>query len=366
MEQEMTTKLSIFFLNIFRNSIRKKLNLSCLSSIFFWLLILPLAVQARVITDMSGKTVTIPDTVSKVVAVSPPGTYLLYAIDPLIIGGLNFPLWENEKKYTIKEYGRLPVIGGLAGQGRTLNREVLLQVKPDFIVYWAWKDDATSRKFQESLASFHFPLVSVRLDSIEDYPDALRFLADALNRKDRGEILYKYAMDTLTEAKAIAARIPDDKKTTVYYAEGTDGLSTERAGSIHAELIPLAGGINVHKGEQIDRYGMEKISMEQLLIYDPEVILVKEKSFFDTVYMDPRWKNLRAVRDKHVYLIPYVPFNWFDRPPSFMRLLGVKWLLNTLYPNLCKIDMVAETRAFYALFLGVNLSDKDALEVLNR
>ena len=362
----MTTLLSIFPFNIFRKSTRNKLNQPCLIAIFLCLLILPPAAQARVIVDMSGKTVTIPDSISKVVAVSPPGTYLLYAIDPMMIGGLNFPLWENERKYTIKEYGRLPVIGGLAGQGRTLNREVLLQVKPDFIVYWAWKDDATSRKFQESLASLHFPLVSVRLDSIDYYPDALRFLADIVNRKNRGETLYSYAMNTLTEAKAIAASIPDDQKTTVYYAEGTDGLSTEQGGSVHAELIPLAGGINVHKGEQLDRYGMEKISMEQLLLYDPEVILVKEKAFFDTVYTEPRWRNLRAVREQHVYLIPFKPFNWFDRPPSFMRLLGVKWLLAALHPDLCPIDMMAETKAFYKLFLGVSLSDKDVREVLNR
>ena len=334
--------------------------------VFLWLLLLPFAVQAREIVDMSGKTVTIPDTITKVVAVSPPGTYLLYAIDPRLIGGLNFPPLEGEKKFTIKDYTKLPVIGGLAGQSRNINREVLLQVKPDFIVYWAWKDDAASNMFLKSLAPLHFPLVSVRLNSINDYPEALRFMGDAVNRKARGEALSTYATETLTEAKAVAARIPGDKKITVYYAEGADGLSTEPEGSLHAELIPLAGGINVHKGEEVDHYGMEKISMEQLLLYDPEVILVNKKAFFDTVYTDPRWKNLRAVRGKRVYLIPSVPFNWFDRPPSYMRLLGIKWLLNTLHPDIYPIDIAAETRVFYKLFLGVDLSDKDALEVLSR
>jgi iron complex transport system substrate-binding protein len=344
---------------------RRTKTVRCLA-ILLWVAVLPLAAQARDIVDMNGRTVTLPETISKVVAVSPPGTYLLYAIDPRLIGGLNFPLWQNEKKYTIKDYGKLPVIGGLAGQSRNINREVLLQVKPDFIVYWSWKDDAISNKFLESLAPLHFPLVSVRLNSINDYPEALRFLADAVNRKERGEALSKYAIDALSEARTISARIPDDKKITVYYAEGTDGLSTEPAGSLHAELIPLAGGINVHKGEALDHYGMEKISMEQLLLYDPEIILIKEKTFFDTVYSEPRWKNLRAVRNKHVYLIPYVPFNWFDRPPSYMRLLGIKWLLNTLHPDFYTIDMVAEAKAFYKLFLGVDLTDKDTLEILNR
>ncbi len=329
-------------------------------------LLLPQAVLARTITDMSGKTVTIPDRISKVVAMSPPGTYLLYAVDPHLIGGLNFPLWENEKRFTITSYGKLPVIGGLVGQGRTLNREVLLKLNPDFILYWSWKNDAANRKFLESLSPFHFPLVSVHLDSIYDYPDALRFLAGVLNRNERGERLYRYAVKTLSEAKDIVTHIPVGRKVTVYYAEGTDGLSTEKSDSLHVELIPLAGGINVHKGEELDGYGMEKISMEQLLLYDPDVILVKERRFYAGMHADSRWRSLRAVREGHVYLIPYIPFNWFDRPPSFMRLLGIKWLLKTLHPNLCRFDMVQETKKFYKLFLGVTLSDADAKEILNR
>ena len=330
------------------------------------MLLAPLNAQTREIVDMSGRTVTIPDTVTKVAAVSPPGTYLLYAIDPALLAGLNFPLWDSEKKYTVPGYRQLPVIGGLAGQGRTLNREVLLQVKPDFIIHWTWKDDAANQKFLESMAAMPFPLVTVRLGSILDYPEALRFIGDVTNRKERGETLRGYAQTAIDQAKTLAAAIPENKKIRVYYAEGTDGLSTERASSFHAELIPLAGGVNVHQGEEMDHYGMEKISMEQLLLYDPEVILVKEPTFFTTVFTDPRWKNLRAVRDKRVYLIPFEPFNWFDRPPSFMRLLGIKWLLSLLHPDLYPVDMLAETRAFYTLFLGVELSEAQAREVLNR
>jgi len=247
-----------------------------------------------------------------------------------------------------------------------MNREVLLQVKPDFMLHWAWQDNATNQKFLDSMAPMPFPVVCVNLDSIEAYPEALRFIGEITGRRERGTELQRYALSTLNEARAMAAKIPENKKVRVYYAEGTDGLCTERAKSIHAELIPLAGGINVHQGEELDHFGMEKISMEQLLLYDPEVILVKEKSFFDTVFTDPRWKNLRAVREKRVYLIPFEPFNWFDRPPSFMRLLGIKWLFTLLHPDRFTLDMLAEARSFYRLFLGVELTKAQAMEVLNQ
>lgn len=324
------------------------------------------AAVARQIVDMAGRQVTIPDVISKAVAVSPPGTYLLYAIDPGLVAGLNFPLWESEKKYTIPEYRRLPVIGGLAGQSRTMNREVLLQVAPDFIVNWTWKDDAINRKFVESLALLPFPVINVHIGSITDYPAALRFVGDITGRKSRSEELAAYADDILNTAAATVSKIPQTEKVSIYYAEGIDGLATERENSLHAELIPLAGGINVHKGEEVDHLGMEKISMEQVLLYDPDVILVKEKTFFDRLASDERWQNLRAVRNGRVYWIPAEPFNWFDRPPSFMRLLGIEWLLNVLHPEHYPVDLVQKTRKFYELFLGVHLDDAEAREVLGR
>jgi len=340
--------------------------LSTLSFLLLLFVLLSRPALGREITDMNGRKVTIPDTISKVVAVSPPGIYLLYAIDPALIGGLNTSPWKSEKKFTVEAYTRLPVIGGFFGQSKALNQEVLLQVNPDFVVYWTWRDNAISKEFEAAMTQLHLPYVGVRLNSIDDYPEALRFMGDALGRKERGELLGEYAAGAIREAKSTAARIPEAEKVTVYYAEGMDGLSTEKSGSQHVELIPLAGGINVHKGEAIDSYGMEKISMEQIILYDPMVILVKEKAFFETIFTDPRWKNLRAVRDKRVYLIPSMPFNWFDRPPSFMRLLGIKWLLNTLHPQRYPTDMKAETRAFYKLFLGVELNDEDVQTVLNQ
>ncbi len=336
--------------------------LLCLAA---WLAAAP--VFGREIVDMSGRNVTIPDTVGKVVGMSPPATYLLYAIAPEVVAGLNFPLWDDEKKYTLGNYRKLPVVGGMIGQGRTINREVLLAVAPDFVLHWAGrKNSAAGRKFEEQLAQLAIPRVDVHLDGLEDYPAALQFLGDTLQRPERGAELRRYAEAALTEVQEVVAEIPDDRRVAVYYAEGLDGLSTERAVSTHAELIPVTGGKNVHAGEALDNYGMEKISMEQLLLYDPEVILVKEKSFFSTVFTDPRWRDLRAVKAGRVHLIPHSPFNWFDRPPSFMRLLGAKWLLGILHPERYRIDMVAETRAFYRLFLGVELSEHEAREVLVR
>jgi iron complex transport system substrate-binding protein len=110
---------------------------------------------------------------------------------------------------------------------------------------------------------------------------------------------------------------------------------------------------------------MDMISLEQVMLYNPDVMLVLEPVFFKAVFSDPRWRRIGAVKEERVYFIPNQPFNWFDRPPSFMRLLGAKWLANHLYPERYRVDLMRETQEFFRLFLGVNLSPEEATAALH-
>lgn len=47
-----------------------------------------------------------------------------------------------------------------------------------------------------------------------------------------------------------------------------------------------------------------------------------------------------------------------------MRILGLKWLVNILYPKEYKINIVKEAKDFYRLFLGVELSTNEMKQVM--
>lgn len=320
--------------------------------------------DARQVTDMDGRQVIVPDVIRKVYSTSPPATYLLYALDPELLAGLNFPFQESQRRFVAPRVKQLPVIGGWFGQGQTPNLETLLQVKPDIILVWLTHDSATGRKIEETLAPLGFPVVRITLETVADTAPALRFLGTLLDREKRAAALSGYADQSLAEIRSVRNALAPSEKISVYYAEGPDGLGTECNDSSHAELIPLCGGNNVHQCLTKNLYGMEKISPEQVIRYAPQVIVMHDPLFYDTVFTDPRWQNVRAVRDRRVYKIPSLPFNWFDRPPCFMRLLGAKWLLRHLYPQRYPIDMVAETQRFYQLFLNVTLDIQAARELL--
>lgn len=319
---------------------------------------------AREIIDMAGRSVIVPDEIRKVYCTSPPSTYLVVAMDPELLAGLNFPFNPSEQQLLDPRLRQLPVIGGWFGQGRTPNLETLLQVGPDIIVDSTWQETAVGEKIEQVIKPLRIPVVHVSMDHLSDYPAVFQFLGQLLNRQERAEILSRYAQESLEQTGRVRALIPEENRITVYYAEGADGLNTECHASMHAELIHLSGGRNVHRCGEERGYGMQKMSMEQLLQYNPRVIVSHDASFLGRVSADLRWKNIRAVQDGRVYRIPKEPFNWFDRPPSFMRLLGVRWLACKLYPSVYPLDLAAETRYFYKLFLNVSLDDAAVRKLL--
>jgi iron complex transport system substrate-binding protein len=193
-------------------------------------------------------------------------------------------------------------------------------------------------------------------------------MGDILGVQDRAEKLAAYTEQKMATVSAMVAKIPEDKRVNVYYAEGNTGLATDPEASHHAEVLKFAGGKNVANVQAKSGQGMSPVSMEQVLAWNPDLILVSSSTGGDknyqTILNDPAWSKIKAVKDKKVYITPLLPFGWFDRPPNIMRALGTEWLANLLYPEYVKIDLNKETKDFFKLFFNLDLSDQQVNELL--
>ena len=175
---------------------------------------------------------------------------------------------------------------------------------------------------------------------------------------------------TLDEINKRSSSIPQEKRRRYYYAEGPKGQETEPAGSMHAEAMNFAGGVNVAAGvEEQKGYGHSPVSMEQVCAgiprsSSPATTMSSPGEFYTKIWSDPRWKNVAAVRNREVYETPQYPFCWIDRPPSVNRIIGIKWLANLFYPELFHYDMRNETRHFYKTFYQIKLTDAQLDELL--
>ena len=324
---------------------------------------LVISLEAKTVEDFYSHKVELPDKVTTVFGSSPPMNYLIYALNPKKMAGLNFgaknPNNNATLEYLDSYFLSLPVIGSFHGGGKNINLETLLLRKPDLIL--VWEDDMMVATVEKSIKKAKFPTFTIPFRKITSMPRAIEVGAIAIDEEQRGKVLSNYAQKIIDE---ITLSLKDVKPVRYYYAEGIDGLSTECDKSFHVEAMNFAGGENVHKCTQSNLLGLEKINVETLYKYNPEVIIAQNDYIYNQVLYDDIFQNLKAVKNKQVYVVPNTPFNWVDRPPSFMRIIGIEWLAHTFHPKEYNINLNDRIKEFYKLFLHKNISAKQIKTIL--
>jgi iron complex transport system substrate-binding protein len=315
--------------------------------------------DARTITDSAGRTVEIPDTVGRVYAAGPPASILLYVLAPERLTGWPRPPRDEERPYIAAPYRNLPATGRLTGRGDTANLEVVLRDRPDLIVdFGSIRDTYVSLADRvQTQTGIPYVLIDGRFEAT---PDSLRLMGAILGVRERADTLARYVEALFADLEAGLAEIPADDRPRVYFARGPEGLETGLKGSINTEIIELAGGRNVaDPGDAAIRRGITDVSIEQVIVANPDTIITWDRNFYQAVWNDPIWRNIPAVAAGRVWLSPTAPFGWIDRPPSVNRVIGLKWLSGLFYPERFDFNLAAETRQFYKLFYHVDLSDDE-------
>jgi len=320
-------------------------------------LALAASVSARTVTDSAGRTVDVPEKIERVFGAGGPAAILLYVLAPdLMVGWPRVPR-EEEKPFLTPGARVLPEVGMITGRGGSANIEGVIKLKPDLIIdFGSVKDTFVSlANATQEQTKIPYLLIDGRFDAT---PAALRLAGSVLGRAERGEALARYAEATFAEVDAVVSKVPDDKRPKVYLARGPDGLETGVKGSINTEIIERAGGRNVIAAGDGQK-GIVRVSIEQVIVADPDIIITWDRTFFAAVSKDPLWGAVKAVREGRVLLAPTAPFGWIDRPPSLNRLIGLRWLAQAFHPGLITQDVRKSAAEFYTLFYQVTPSDAD-------
>lgn len=292
--------------------------------------------------------------IQRVYAAGPPAAVLVYCLAPEKLLGWPWPLAPEQRAYLAVAQRQLPQLGRLAGRGSTLPMETLLSLKPDLIVD-AGEADATYRSLAER-TSQHSGIAYLLIDGrLAETPQQLRIAARWLGSEARGERLAAQAQAILARAAA-----PPQTPVAVYLARGHDGLETALSGSIHAEAITLAGMENV--AARLGSGGLARVALEQLLIWQPHIVLCQDVTLQQQILQSSLWKSLPAVREGRVYCAPTQPFGWLDGPPGINRLLGLDWLL-ALRDDAQAAALPERVRTFFAMFYSLQL-DAQQLQAL--
>jgi iron complex transport system substrate-binding protein len=312
------------------------------------------------VTDMLGRSVYIPAEANKVASISASTTVELFMLAPEKMIGWNNKRTSEENTYMESNYTNLPVIGG--GK-KDANYENIISMNPDIVLIGHGGSEDEVNQIQDKFGDI--PTLDVEGDNnLTNVTSSLTFLGKILGKKEKSEKLVNFYNDMMQKVNSTVSKIPDSEKKKVYYARDSTGLMTNPPGSTHTQLIEICGGKNVVEAPLTK--GSVGVSMELLLQWNPDVIITSNEEFYKKVYSDSAWANIKAVKDKQVYLVPTSPFNWFEDPPGANTIIGIPWTAKVLYPDKFKdLDLKKITKEFYAEYYNYNLTDTQASELLS-
>ncbi|MEZ7898649.1 MAG: ABC transporter substrate-binding protein [Flaviflexus sp.] len=289
---------------------------------------------------------------------------MIYSVRPEVLVGWSSAPNESTMEYIDEEYWDLPEYGKFYDNQSGFNREALMASDPQVIIDVGEWDEKYKQDLDDLQEQVGIPVIIID-GNLENTAEGYRLMGDVLGEEERGEELAAYTEDILEGAEEAASQIPEDEKKTVYFAEREDGLSTILSGTIHAQTVEMVGGIVVADPASAEsQQGGGTVSMEQLLAWDPDVLLFLPSSIYDTAADDASWQALSAISSGEYYEVPGAPYNWISRPLGPNRLVGINWMGNLLYPEHFDNDIAQETKDFYELFYRFELSDEQVDELL--
>lgn len=247
--------------------------------------------DGRTITDAAGRSVTIDDT-TRIVSIGGSITEILFAMgleDQIIAVDLtsDFPARTAEKESV--------------GYMRSLSPEGVLSVNPSLVLAIEGSGPKEAIDVLEK-ASVPFVIVPEAHDA-DGILRKIRFVADALGEKERGEALAEAVSADL--ATVAAARPTEDRRSAVFLLSISGGAPLAAGQKTAADAIfALAGVDNALSGFN----GYKAANEEVVLAAEPDaVVVMAERSdamSAETIFALPAFAHSPAARDGRLIALP--------------------------------------------------------------
>ena len=306
----------------------------------------------RVFTDSCGREVTVPTNVEKVAISGPLAQIVVFALAPDKLVGIANAWDESAAQFLDTKYYDLPLLGQLYGGKGEMNLETLLAAAPDVVIdvgepKGSIVEDMDALQEQTGIPFVHIDAYLASMDN------TYAMLGDLLAMPNEAQGLADYCRYAYDRAVEIANSV---EKVNLLYITGDEGLNVIAKGSYHAKAIDLLANNLAVVEEPSSKGTGNEVDMEQILNWNPDVILFAPGSIYDTVAENENWQTITAIKNGAYYEVPMGPYNWMGFPPSVQRLLGMMWMTTVLYPNAADYDLYTEVSSYFQLFYHCELT----------
>jgi iron complex transport system substrate-binding protein len=270
--------------------------------------------RAIVITDGTGRVITLPAPPRRIVSLVPGVTEMLFAIgaDDRLVGRTDFCDYPTAARAK-------PSVGGMVAP----SLELLVALKPDLVVVTSSGNSDDTRVQLERL---RLPVYLVDPHGLSDVFRTMERLGDLTERRARaGELVAGLE----GRVRAVAARVAARPRPRVLYVVWPDPLIVPGRGAAVTELIALAGGDSLTaEGPE----GYPRYSVEAAVAGAPDVIVLARHGAGIAPYARDKWERfagLPAIRAGRLHAVDGDLFHRFG--PRVVDALEI--LARLLHPG---------------------------------
>jgi len=291
------------------------------------------------ITDFAGRRVTIEKPPQRVIVISSYWAEILHilGLDDKIVGIGNYVPYDP---YIPEDVKKKPKVGS---NFKGLNWETVASLNPDLlIVDWyggKYKDAETIKKAEE----LGIPVIALTAKNVEDNIKVVKLLGKVFGKEEEAKKLSDWMMEKLNAIKETVAKIPADKRKNVLLISAPKDISgpitVYAKGSAWASIVELVGAHNLAFDKEFGT-PWPKLDLEKIITYwgnKADVIIVtsfsqkKIDEAINAIKNDPRWREIKAVKEGHVYGILAGSKGFLDWGPRIV--VGLYQIGGLIYPE---------------------------------
>ncbi len=286
----------------------------------------PPTASARILTDLVGRKIDVPENPQRVIALAPSLTEIIFLLneDSRLKGATRFS--------TVPEAARaLPKVGSYI----RLDLERIVALHPDLCL--AIKD-GNPKHIVEQIEALGIPVYVVDPRNLQGIMTTIERIGGLLNASARAEEIVQDMKERIGEVRSRVARV-QTRPRVFFQIDAAPMVSVGTHTFLH-ELITLAGGVNVTAGN----IPYPQLTWEKILTLQPDITIISSMAGGHTPQRLKKtwkeWRQIPAVREGKIYV---VEADLFDRPTPHL-IDGLEALLPIIHPEVTKEGEIAHGR----------------------
>ena len=313
--------------------------------------------------DDLGRTVELPAQIDKICPSGFTAQQVLLTMAPDKMVGLAQELNDDQLKIFGEKFADYPVFGAVLGAKDDLNREAVAAAAPQVIIDTGEAKEGAEEDLNALQEQLGIPVVFIEA-KLSDYGAAYARLGELLGMEDRGNELSAYCDDAYQTVEAAMAGIPEDQRVRMAYLLGDNGLNAIAKTSFQGAVMDMVADNVVVVDDVSNKGNGNEVSLEQIALWNPDLIIFQTGSIYDTVGDDPAWVGIAAIDNDNYYQVPNDPWCWMNNPPTVNQLMGLQWLPRLLYPDAFDDSIEDVTRAYYSTMYHYDLTDEELTDLV--